>query len=112
MLSNAGHFPDACWGLIAATIAQLVPLYTLSPRFIISIRELHAHDLQGRRGSGIDTGFGLSALSTHGAVGEPMLLAVGVEGEIAENVEADGGQNDGTGDIEEVLREVGSAQLV
>ncbi|KAF8552966.1 hypothetical protein OG21DRAFT_1485804 [Imleria badia] len=36
-------------------------MFTLIPRFIISIRELYARDVQGRRGEGIDTGFGLSS---------------------------------------------------
>lgn len=51
-----------------------VPMYTLTPRFILSIRELYARDVQGRRGEGIDNGFGL--LSTdRGAVGTAMVFA-------------------------------------
>ena len=49
-------------------------MYTLTPRFILSIRELYARDVQGRRGEGIDTAFGL--LSTdRGAAGTAMLFA-------------------------------------
>ena len=43
-------------------ILEYVPMFTLSPRFILSIRELYARDVQGRRGEGIDTGFGLSSV--------------------------------------------------
>ncbi|KAF8552029.1 hypothetical protein OG21DRAFT_1486496 [Imleria badia] len=39
-------------------ILEYVPMYTLTPRFILSIRELYARDV--RRGGRIDTGFGVS----------------------------------------------------
>lgn len=42
-------------------ILQYLPMYILTPRFILSIRELYARDIQERRGEGIDTGFGLSS---------------------------------------------------
>jgi len=48
-------------------ILQYVPMYILTPRFMLSIRELYARDVQGRRGEGIDTGFGLLS-SGRGAV--------------------------------------------
>ena len=70
-------------------ILEVVPLFTLTPRFIISIRELYARDVQCRRGEGIDTGFGLT--SGRGAVE-------------AEVVFAGAGQNEGTEDIEEIPR--------
>lgn len=44
-------------------ILENVPMYTLTPRFILSIREMYARDVQGRREGGIDTGFGLSLSS-------------------------------------------------
>lgn len=37
-----------------------VPLYTLTPRFVMNVRELYALDTQGRCDRDIDTGFGLS----------------------------------------------------
>ena len=72
-------------------ILEYVPVFTLSPRFIMSIRELYARDVQGRRGEGIDTGFGLS--SDRGA-GRSAIVFADVE------------QNEGLEHIEEVLREV------
>lgn len=42
-------------------VLQCVPMFTLTPRFILSIRKLYARDVDGRRGEGIDTGFGLSS---------------------------------------------------
>ncbi|KAF8124714.1 hypothetical protein EV363DRAFT_1435185 [Boletus edulis] len=84
------------WPLIPLFILETVPVYTLGPRFIISIRELYARDVQGRRGSGIDTGFGLS-LSSHGAEETGVVFA---------DVE----WNEGMEDVDEVQREVGSTQ--
>ena len=52
-------------------VMEYIPMYTLSPRFILSIRELYARDVEGRRGEGIDTGFGLSS-SGRGAVVTPI----------------------------------------
>lgn len=37
-----------------------MPVFTLTPRFILSLRALYACDVRNRCGSGIDTGFGLS----------------------------------------------------
>jgi hypothetical protein len=71
-------------------------MYTLSPRFILSIWELHPRDLEGRCGEGIDTGFGLS-LSGRDAGGTAILFT---------DVE----QNEGSEDIEEVPREVVTTQ--
>ena len=44
-------------------ILEVVPLYTLTPQFSLSIRVLYARDVQGRRGEGIDKGFSLSECS-------------------------------------------------
>ncbi|KAG9315402.1 hypothetical protein JVU11DRAFT_4551 [Chiua virens] len=79
---------------------------------------MYARDVQGRRGSGIDTGFGSSKLSTPENIAGQMTLAagLGVESEVVDNVEPDGGRNDSEGpendaahngggrDIEEVPR--------
>ncbi|KAH0836668.1 hypothetical protein J3R83DRAFT_8388 [Lanmaoa asiatica] len=48
-------------------------MYTLTPRFILSVRELYARDVQGRRGEGVDTGFGLPSAG-RGAVGTAMVF--------------------------------------
>ena len=47
------------WQASLLFILGYVSLYTLSPRFVLSIRELYAHD--ARRGNEVDTGFGLSS---------------------------------------------------
>ena len=72
-------------------ILEVVPLFTLTPRFIISIRELYTRDVQYRHGEGIDTGFGLT--SGHGVV-ETAIVFAGA------------GQNEGPESIEEVPRKV------
>ena len=51
--------------MIPLYILEVVPMYTLTPRFIMGLKEVYARDVQGRRGSRIDTVFGLS-LSDHG----------------------------------------------
>ena len=102
-------------------------MFTLSPRFILSIRELYARDVQGRRGEGIDTGFGLS--SGRGAGRSAFAFADVEQNEGSEDIEevprgvattsssssgagrtaivfVDVEQNEAPGDIEEVTREV------
>ena len=90
-----GNLPTGESQLIAIAVLQYVPIFTLTPRFIMSIRELHARDVQGRRGDGIDTGFGLS--SSPGAGGIAVMFA---------NV----GGFEGFEDLEEIQMEVGITQ--
>ena len=40
-------------------------MFTLVPRFILSLRELYARDLQGARPNDIDTAFGFTSASAH-----------------------------------------------
>lgn len=61
----------------------------------MSIRALYARDVQGKRGEGIDTGFGLASGRDFG--GSAVVFA---------DVE----QNEGVEDIEEVPREGGTTQ--
>lgn len=58
MLSVSGTTPTGGQAILLV-ILEYVPIYTLTPRFILTIRELYARDVRGRR-AGIDTGFGLS----------------------------------------------------
>ena len=58
-------------------LVQYVPMFTLTPRFIMSIRELHARDVQGRRGAGIDSGFGFPASSASAGRMEIMFTNAG-----------------------------------
>jgi len=62
-LAAAAILQNSGWQLIVTVIVQYVPVFTLTPRFILSIRELHMRDVEGRRGSGFDSGFGLSSTS-------------------------------------------------
>ena len=89
LLSLYGYVPTEGWQFDLLLILQYVPMFTLTPRFILSIRELYARDVQSRHGSGIDTGFGLSS-SGREAGGAAMVFA-GVE------------QNEGLEDVEEML---------
>ena len=68
------------WPLLR--VAQSIPIFTLVPRFMLNLRELYARDLRGRRGSEIDTAFGLTLASTHCAV-------------TSANMFPDAGQNEG-----------------
>ena len=61
-------------------------MIVLTPRFIMSIRELYAHDVQGRCGEGIDTGFGLS-VSIQDAGGAAMMFADVEQGQESKGVE-------------------------
>jgi len=63
------------WQADLTFILQLVPIFTLTSRFIISIRELYAHDVRGTRGEGIDTGFGLP--SHGGSAGGTVVMFAG-----------------------------------
>ena len=71
---------------------ELIPPYVLVPRFILSLRKLHARDLRGRRGSDIDSAFGFTSVSGHGATGTTIIFA-------------DGGQTEGLEQGEEIQME-------
>ena len=93
VLAAIGTLPAGESQLIAIAILQYVPIFTQVPRFIMGIRELHARDVQGRRGGGIDTGFGLSS-SIRGAGGMAIVFV-------------DAGQISGLEDgVEEIQMEV------
>jgi hypothetical protein len=96
VLSVSGVAPTGGWQLVPLVILEYVPIYTLTPRFILNLRELYARDVRGRREGKVDTGFGLSSPGPDGMV----------------MVFADAGQNEGLGDIEEMLMEVGTTQAV
>ncbi|KAF8553927.1 hypothetical protein OG21DRAFT_1509575 [Imleria badia] len=74
LLAASGKLPAGGWQLYLLGILEWVPVYTLTPRFIMSIRELYARDVRGRRGEGIDTGFGFSS-SGRGAGGTAIVFA-------------------------------------
>ncbi|KAG8219165.1 hypothetical protein J3R82DRAFT_4934 [Butyriboletus roseoflavus] len=85
------NYSGGVWQGYMLYILAYVPMYTLTPRFILSIRELYARDVQGRRGEGIDTGFGLLS-SGRGAVGTAMVFAdVEPNERLEDDVRGDGG---------------------
>jgi len=92
VLHNVGKLPSGESQLIVIAVLQYVPIVTQTPRFIMGIRELHARNVQGRRGGGIDTGFGLSS---------PIRSAGGMT-----VIFADVGQIGGLEDVEEIQMEV------
>ena len=96
ILGTSGKLPTEGWQLLLLFILQSVPIYTLTPRFILSIRELYARDVQGRRSEGIDTEFGLS-LSGRGAASGTAIVFVDVE------------QNEMLDGVEEIPMEVGTS---
>lgn len=86
------------WQAIPMAFVTFIPMPTLTPRFVLNMRELYARNVRGGRGSGIDSGFGLSALSGHGA-------------SRSEIVFADGGQNEDRERGEEMPMEEGIPNL-
>ena len=51
--------PADGWQVLTTVIQQTLP-FTLFPRLVLSLRRLYMRDLEGRRGSYIDTAFGLT----------------------------------------------------
>lgn len=52
------------WQTIPMALAMFLPIPTLTPRFVLSMRELYGRTIRGGGRRGIDTGFGLSTLSS------------------------------------------------
>ncbi|KAF8126814.1 hypothetical protein EV363DRAFT_1418714 [Boletus edulis] len=90
MLGDLGTLPNG-WITQVLVVAADVPLYTLTPRFVMSVRELYAVDSQGR--SDIDTGFGLTNEARRG---------IGASTTIGMIVFAEGGATSGMVDGEEM----------
>jgi len=74
VLAASGKLPAGGWQVIPLYILEVVPIYTLTPRFIMGLRKVYARDVQGRRGSRIDTAFGLSS-SDRGVDGTTVVFA-------------------------------------
>ena len=80
------------WSGALLAMMAYIPPYTLVPRFILSLRKLYARDLRGRRGTDIDTAFGLTSAPNHGAVTSAIMFA-------------DAGHNEGLEQSEEIQME-------
>ena len=75
LLTNATTAVPSGWLIFLQSIAQAILPTTLVPRFFLNLREVYARDLQGRRGSNIDTGFGLGSGFEQGAVRSAIVFA-------------------------------------
>jgi hypothetical protein len=91
VLVASGKLPTGESQMIVLAVLQYVPMFTLTPRFVMGIRELHARDVQSRRGGGIDTGFGLS-VSNCTAGGTAIVFADVGQNEGLEGVETTGSE--------------------
>lgn len=66
------------WGVAIPYALSGIIVITLSPRFIMNIRELHARDIRGGHRNNIDSGFGFSTLSGRaGNMSEIMFAEIG-----------------------------------
>ena len=93
MLGILGIIPQG-WVTQVLMAASNVPLYTLTPRFVMNVRELYALDTEGRLDRDIDTGFGLSSRAGRGMGGSTTMGTIAfVEG---------GGIGDADDDGEEI----------
>lgn len=63
VLALLGVFPTYGWGGFVPGVLQYPVVVSVISRVMTSIRQLYASDLNGRRGSNINTPFALSALS-------------------------------------------------
>ena len=93
LLGSLGVIPQG-WLSQVLVIVALVPLYTLTPHFVVNVRELYVLDTQGRVNRDIDTGFGLSSGVGHG---------VGVSTTIGTIAFAEAGESGGSDDGEEMV---------
>ncbi|KAG9309465.1 hypothetical protein JVU11DRAFT_10434 [Chiua virens] len=101
LLGNTGRIPGSGWQYIFTCILADVPAYTLTPRFIISLREMYANDVQGRSSCGIDSGLGLSTFSSCDSVStEPIKFVTDAQFDVTENIEADDMQDDRRKNVE------------
>ena len=92
VLVSTGSVPMDGWRVIFLGAMEDIPAFTLVPRFFLSLRKLYKRDLRGRRGSDIDTAFGLTSVSGHGAIASAIMFA-------------DAGQNEGLEEGEEIRME-------
>ncbi|KAF8452681.1 hypothetical protein L210DRAFT_3519359, partial [Boletus edulis BED1] len=66
LLFFAAKVPLPVWGALPVGILENVPVFTLTPRFILSLRALYAREGQGR---GIDSEFGFTSVDVRSVGG-------------------------------------------
>jgi len=79
ILVDFAKFPNMGPQSVPLLLVQYVPVSTLTPRLILSIRRMHERSIYCGRGHGIDTGFGLTALPSHGLSRSSIVFVDGVE---------------------------------
>ena len=62
------------WGTLVLAVLEYVPVFILTPRFIISIRHLYASGATEDGLRDIDTGFGLSTLAARRGAGRSAIV--------------------------------------
>ena len=82
------------WEVVLIAIVTYVPAFVLTPRFVLSLRDLYARDVQGRCGGDIDTAFGLTS-SGRAPVTSEIVFADGGHNLVEEQGE---GQEEGQGE--------------
>ena len=87
ILGTTGNVPKNGWWPILIGMMEYIPPYTLVPRFILSLRKLYTSDLRGRRGSNIDTAFGLTSTSSHGAAASVIMFVDAGQNEVLDESE-------------------------
>ena len=93
VLQYTARIPSDGWWILLTMLPQFIPTFIIVPRFILSLRELYACDIQGQRENDTDTAFGLtSASSQHAAAASAIMFA-------------EAGQNEGEGQGEEIMME-------
>ena len=75
MMYYVENVPTHGWWILLTVLPQPIPAVTLVPRLVFSLRELYARDAYGTHGGEIDTAFGLSSASGHGAVASTIIFA-------------------------------------
>lgn len=102
MLRNTDILYRNGWvaGWIVAGL-QTIPPFILVPRLVLSLRELCAHNLQGGRGSHIDTAFGFGSRLEHDTVWSAIAFA-----DPTENEDIERGDEQGDGVQMETIQEV------
>lgn len=76
MLTDVNSIPwYNSWWEVLGGIMVYVPAFTLTPRLVLSLRQLYARDVRGGPRGDIDTGFGLTSMAGHCSIGSVIIFA-------------------------------------
>lgn len=90
MLVSTGNRLTERWLITALFAMEYIPAIALIPRFILALRALHAHRVQGSCGSDIDTAFGLASGPGHDTTMSSIIFAEDGEDRAAEREQGEG----------------------